>query len=231
MSLILCIETSTTVCSVAIAKESNCIAFNRSDTGNAHSVVLTPLIEKTLKEASIDPSMLSAVAVSDGPGSYTGLRIGVSVTKGLCYSLNIPAITISSLKIIAANALNKIDPKDKDALICPLMDARRMEVYSALYSINLKEVKKIKAEIIDEKSYSHTNNKIYFAGNGVDKCREVIQSRDVFFLTGIDPLASSMCRLATEKYDNKQFADVAYFEPFYLKNFIATHSKKSILKT
>lgn len=168
-----------------------------------------------------------AVSVSAGPGSYTGLRIGVSTAKGLCYGYDIPLIAVDTLKIISKNALTGITEK-KDVLLCPMIDARRMEVYTALYNTDLEVIRPVSAEIISENSFAEIleEKTIYFFGNGSGKCKSIITHPNARFLDNAVPLAENMMQLAEHKFSQKEFVDTAYFEPFYLKEFQATTPKK-----
>ncbi len=232
MALILNIETSTEVCSVTLAQNGQTLFKKESLEGLNHSRVLTVFIEELFKENNIEPKMLDAVAVSKGPGSYTGLRIGVSVAKGLCYGLNIPLISVNSLEILgiyaAQNQEKYIVQKDeKPVLFCPMIDARRMEVYTALYNSQGKEIRQVSAEIIDENFLSDLlgTHKILFFGNGADKCKNLITNDNAIFEGPKTTSAEYMQIIAEKKFSKKQFEDVAYFEPFYLKNFVATVPK------
>lgn len=233
MALILCIETSTNICSVALSENGQLLVSLEEREANSHAALLTVLIERLMNQSSKAMSDLDAVAVSSGPGSYTGLRIGVSVAKGICYALHKPLIAIPSLQILAAgDALSEITrDSNKDTLICAMIDARRMEVYSALYDRNLIMVREIKAEIIDANSYTTELEKgtIVFVGNGSQKCRDVIQHHHAMFLEGIHPLASQMTKLAFIAFEQEHFESVAYFEPFYLKNFIAAIPRRKVI--
>lgn len=227
MALILCIETSTTVCSVALAQNHRVLSELREDTPNAHSTLLTVLIEKLLAQTGYQAEDLDALAVSSGPGSYTGLRIGVSVAKGICFAIDKPLIAITSLEILTAHFLQKApDVTDQD-LLCPMIDARRMEVYSALYRNNLSVAREVLAEIIDENSYQADlkHQRIYFFGDGAAKCRATIAHPHAHFVEDVVPLASAMASLAVSRFEAKLCEDVAYFEPFYLKSFMATTPK------
>ncbi len=235
MALILNIETSTEVCSVTLAENGLTLFKKESLEGLNHSSVLTVFIEELLKENNIQPKMLSAVAVSKGPGSYTGLRIGVSVAKGLCYGLNIPLISVNSLEVLgifAAQNSEKYDfsKNEKQVIYCPMIDARRMEVYTALYDSDGKEIRQVSAEIIDE--YFLTDlletHKILFFGNGAKKCKDIIKHENAVFNGPETTSAEFMQMIAEKKYSKKQFEDVAYFEPFYLKNFVATVPKNKV---
>lgn len=230
MACILNIETATEVCSVSVAKDGE-IIFDRVETkGPSHAVLLGVFVNEAIEELRLQGIQLDAVAVSCGPGSYTGLRIGVSEAKGLCYGLNIPLIALNTLKIMAHGVLKNNDV-DKDTLLCPMIDARRMEVYDVLFNSNLKEVRPVSADIIDENSFTDIleENKIIFFGNGAAKCKDVLSNANAVFLDDIYPQASEMIDLAEEAFANEDFVDVAYFEPFYLKEFVATIPKNKVL--
>jgi len=228
MATILNIETSTEVCSVAISKNGQLLFMKETQEGLNHSEFLSVFIQEAFAENNFQLNQLDAVAVSMGPGSYTGLRIGVSVAKGLCYGLGIPLIAVSSLEIMGIHAaLNSED----DMFFSPMIDARRMEVYTALYDHNGKEIKPVSAEIIEEDFLSDylSENKILFFGNGAEKCRSKITHINAMF-NGPDKTSAQFMPILTEKkYKKKHFEDVAYFEPFYLKDFVATIPKNKIL--
>ena len=228
--IILNIETSTNVCSVALSDGTNLVFVRMNDEGQNHAVLLSIYIQEALDFLKTENKKLDAVAVSSGPGSYTGLRIGVSTAKGLCYGMDIPLISVETLKTLAVNALRKY-PIDNDSILCPMIDARRMEVYTALYDCNLQEISGAEPKIIDENSFAEIlkNKKIVFFGNGADKCQEVIKSENAKFLPEIIPLAEDMISLATEAFEKKHFVDTAYFEPFYLKEFQPTTPKPKVL--
>lgn len=225
MAFILNIETSTTVCSVSLSKNGELLSFKEINNGYTHAENLHIFIENIIKQASITLKELNAVAISKGPGSYTGLRIGVSAAKGLAYSLNIPLIALDTLEIMANSAL----AKDNDAVYCPMIDARRMEVYTSVYDKNLNQLIETEALIVDENSISKFSSypKIYFFGDGMQKCKTVLSTfKNAEFIENILPSAKAMCDLAFKKYIEKQFEDVAYFEPFYLKDFLILTKKK-----
>ncbi|MBQ4033616.1 MAG: tRNA (adenosine(37)-N6)-threonylcarbamoyltransferase complex dimerization subunit type 1 TsaB [Paludibacteraceae bacterium] len=230
MNTILNIDTSTTVCSVALSAGGECLSMRKDESGNSHSRVIGVFTQQLLQEADSNGWKVAAVALSQGPGSYTGLRIGTSFAKGLCYGMDIPLIAIPTLKIMAWAVAQKLKMEDvhTDALLCPMIDARRMEVYSAVYNMELNEVEAVSAKIIDHESFSDllANRKIYFFGNGSNKCKDAITSHNATFIDGVNPLATDMAVMAHEAYNKKEFADVAYFEPFYLKDFIATKPKR-----
>jgi tRNA threonylcarbamoyladenosine biosynthesis protein TsaB len=191
---------------------------------NIHAKVLTIFIDEVFKESGMEISSVDAIAVSEGPGSYTGLRIGISAAKGLCYALNKPLIAISTLKSMAAGAQALVDPDHEEALLCPMIDARRMEVYDALYDLELNEYREVQADIISEESFNELldERKIYFFGDGSEKCQEILGKHgNAIFLDDVKPSAINMIKLARQSFLDEKFEDVAYFEPYYLKEFVA----------
>jgi len=231
MTLILNIETSGDICSVSLSKNKEIIAYKESSEKNSHSTQLAILTDQILKEASIKPFQLKAIAVSQGPGSYTGLRIGVAFAKGLCYANHIPLLAVDTLMIYAMQFLQNQSITD-DALICPMIDARRMEVYTTIYDNSLKQLMSVTPMILNENSFeSFKHKKIYFMGSGMEKWRALAQSNNphFYFVSNIWPYASAMAPLSYNLYNDQNFVDVAYFEPFYLKEFIAGTSKKNKL--
>ncbi|MCD4731841.1 MAG: tRNA (adenosine(37)-N6)-threonylcarbamoyltransferase complex dimerization subunit type 1 TsaB [Bacteroidales bacterium] len=233
MTLILSIETATPVCSVALAKDHEVLAIKESAKKNSHSEIVTVFIDELMKENQISFKDLDVVAVSKGPGSYTGLRIGVSTAKGLCYALDIPLIAVNTLQSLSIGASKDYQfDEGLPVLFCPMIDARRMEVYCALFDKNNREVRKTKAEIIEPDSFQTylESNKVIFFGDGANKCKEVIQNPNAVFLENVFPTAKNMAGIALDKFKNQVFEDVAYFEPFYLKDFIAGVSKVKGLK-
>lgn len=235
MAFIIIIETSTEVCSVALSKEGKLVDMIEAAEGQNHARLVSVFIQELLTKNWIKSEQISAVAVSRGPGSYTGLRIGVSTAKGICFAAKIPLIAIGTLeamaKYVAANRLHFGVGNDKPVLFCPMIDARRMEVYSMLYDEDGKMLKPISAEIIDETFLADelSGNRVVFFGNGSEKCKKIIPSPNAVFIDKIHASASYLCELAWQAYNRGQFEDVAYFEPFYLKDFVATVSKKNIL--
>jgi tRNA threonylcarbamoyladenosine biosynthesis protein TsaB len=234
MAVILNIETSTEVCSVNITRNGQLIAERESTEGMNHSRLLTVYIDELIRETGIPASGIDAVAVSKGPGSYTGLRIGISVAKGLCYSLGIPLISIGTLdaagKYVAENH-DRYLPDDKhlvQTLFCPMIDARRMEVYTAIYNLKGEKLEPVSAKIIDEGSYADLlqNHRILFFGNGAQKCKQALVHPNALFTGPDQASARFMIKYTEEKYNNNQWEDVAYFEPFYLKDFVATVPRK-----
>ena len=229
MSLILSLETATTVCSVALTLDGKTLATEQLFVEKSHSNLLTVVIENLLHHTGVEKGDLSAVAVSKGPGSYTGLRIGVSTAKGLCYALDKPLIAINTLEAMAAEV---VPFNVHEAYLCPMLDARRMEVYTALYDANLNELSPTKALILDETSFAETlkENNVLFFGNGSDKFKALIESNSsAYFISDRCPSAAAVGMLAYEAYQKQHFEDVAYFEPFYLKDFVATRPKKKLL--
>lgn len=249
MAIILNIETATQVCSVALADGGKLLAIKETSAKNSHSSVITLFIEEVLKSAGIDFAALDAIAVSAGPGSYTGLRIGVATAKGLCYALGKPLIGVSTLQALASGlwllasgfwmserrgdpAFEGLDAKSKRpvassqklVLFCPMIDARRMEVFNALYDESLNEIREPRAEIIHENSFDDLlkDHTIIFGGDGADKCKAILGNhKNATFLDGFQTSAKFMIALSEEKFLKKQFEDPAYFEPYYLKDFVA----------
>lgn len=230
MACILHIETSTDVCSVALS-EDGAVLFSKEDfDGPQHAVTLGVYIDEVLSMADSHAKPIDAVAVSCGPGSYTGLRIGASMAKGICYGRSIPLIALPTLKVMSVPVL-LMDALPEDALLCPMIDARRMEVYAAIYDRALNPMKEVSADIIGADSYTEylEQHPVYFFGNGAAKCKEVIKHPNARFIDGIQPLARWMFPLADRQYLDGTFQDVAYFEPFYLKEFVATVAKNKVL--
>lgn len=229
MGVILTIETTSDVCSVALGKDGRLIDVVEEQNTRDHASKLTLLTTELLKKNKLSVQELDAVAVSKGPGSYTGLRIGVSTAKGICYAANKPLLAVDTLKMLCLQAIEKV--KDEHALYCPLIDARRMEVYTALFNHELHIIKPVMAEIItaDFLTKERTDTKVYFFGSGAEKIKPLISSQNAIFIQNIQPTAAQMVALAEEEFLQHNFQDVAYFEPFYLKDFIATTPKKKIL--
>ncbi|MES2375301.1 MAG: tRNA (adenosine(37)-N6)-threonylcarbamoyltransferase complex dimerization subunit type 1 TsaB [Bacteroidota bacterium] len=225
--IILQIETATTVCSVALAKDGEVIGFKQLDERNIHAEIITLFIDELINTMGFKYGDIDAVAVSSGPGSYTGLRIGVSTAKGLCFALDKPLIAVETLAAMAQGVIDGGEIGD-NTLLCPMIDARRMEVYTALFDANGAVVKPTSAEIIDEYSFNEPlkTNKILFFGDGAEKCREVLSaSPNAQFITDFANSATHLTKKAIEKFANADFEDVAYFEPFYLKDFLVTQKK------
>jgi tRNA threonylcarbamoyladenosine biosynthesis protein TsaB len=230
--MILCIETATEVCSVAVCHNGKILALEEEKEGRSHASKLTPLIESAFKKASAEMSTLDAVAVSMGPGSYTGLRIGVSVAKGISYALKKPLIAIGTLDAMCHGFIqNHASSYPKNALFCPMIDARRMEVFNAVYDYSENVVRKVEADIIDSDSFSNllTEHPVIFFGDGAAKCKEVITSPNASFFENFVPSASFLAQLSDKALKDEKFEDVAYFEPYYLKDFIATVPKNQVL--
>ena len=227
--IIIHIETSTTVCSVAVSNRGKCVFEISDNAGLNHATKLSPFIEQALEYLRTNQLTPVAVAVSAGPGSYTGLRIGVSTAKGLCYGFNIPLIAVPTLEILAAGIIQSIDI-EPDAKLCPMIDARRMEVYTALYSPSLVLEQEVSAEIVTEESFKSQleKGKTYFMGNGAGKCKSVLTHPNACFIDNIEVHARNMIQSAEMRFAVGNFADVAYFEPFYLKEFQATNAKPKI---
>lgn len=228
MSCILHIETSTSVCSVAVSEDGKVI-FDKADrTGNNHAEALGSFVDEAMSFADSHAIPLDAVAVSGGPGSYTGLRIGVSMAKGVCYALDIPLISVSTLELMCVPVLLRYDDMEENALLCPMIDARRMEVYASLYDRALKPVRDIQADVVDSDTYRKwlDDRPVYFFGNGAAKCIETINHPNAHIIDGIEPLAKWMMPLAEKKMLNNIHEDVAYYVPFYLKDFVAKTPKK-----
>lgn len=232
-SFILSIETATPVCSVSISKDGAPFVCIESPEPNTHASGLTVLIQKAIEQAEITFSDLSAVSVSMGPGSYTGLRIGVSAAKGLCYALDIPLIGINSLEAMTAGYQAKSTLDTSLVLLCPMIDARRQEVYTAFFDLEKNQQEETQALIVDEQSfddYLEKGYEVYFFGSGADKFEVLFADKpNVHIVPKFETSATYQDKLAYEKFQKQEFEDVAYFEPFYLKDFVATKSKKNLL--
>lgn len=234
MALILCIETGTDICSVAIARDGELISLRESDEGRDHARQVAVFVDELLEEISLRPEELDAVAVGKGPGSYTGLRIGVSFAKGLCYGIQKPLIAIGSL-----DALTEVAREDyeagildiegwDDAVLCPMVDARRMEVYTQRFTSRGEALSEVSAEVITAESFAAervSDHPFVIFGNGAKKCEEVLSGAT---WVAVAPSARGLVRLAEEAFEKAQFEDLAYFEPFYLKDFVVTTSKKKL---
>ncbi|MBQ3209247.1 MAG: tRNA (adenosine(37)-N6)-threonylcarbamoyltransferase complex dimerization subunit type 1 TsaB [Alistipes sp.] len=233
MALILCIETGTDICSVGIVNNGELISLRESDSGRDHAKKVAVFVDELLTENDIDPQQIDAVAVGEGPGSYTGLRIGVSFAKGLCYGLGKPLIAVSSLASLAAVAIEDynagiIDIENwNSALLCPMIDARRMEVYTQVFDSKANPLSGVTAEVVDENTLAEhraaTDHFVVF-GSGAAKCAEILGAE----LIDVTPSVRGMAAIAESKYAANDFADVAYFEPYYLKDFVVTTSKKRL---
>ena len=230
MSCILNIETSTDVCSVAIS-DSGQVIFNKEDhSGPNHAVKLGVYVDEALDFLDSHGLPLEAVAVSCGPGSYTGLRIGVSMAKGICYGRGVKLIAVPTLELMAVPVLLGEHQEQEDALIVPMLDARRMEVYAEVLDRALRVVRPIQADIVDADTYKEylDQHPVYFFGNGAAKCMETINHPNAHLVEGMEPLAKNMAPLAEKRFVEGKFEDVAYFVPFYLKDFVAKMPKKLI---
>ena len=234
MSLILCIETGTNICSVGISRDGELVSLRESAEGRDHAKHVGVFVDELLRETGVMPDEFDAVAVGMGPGSYTGLRIGVSFAKGLCYGLHIPLIAVGSLDALAEVAIEDneagiltVDKWD-DSVLCPMVDARRMEVYTRLYNAKGEPLSEVSAEIVDEHTFADVrrDKQLIIFGNGAEKCCEVLS--DATYIN-VAPSARGLARLAEQRLQAGQTEDIAYFEPFYLKNFVVIPSKKKLL--
>ena len=248
MALILSLETSTTICSAALHENGNLLASKELLTPQSASSQLAPIIDQLLKGSKISSKEIKAIAVASGPGSYTGLRIGVATAKGLCYALQIPLVSINTLELMAYQVKNLSvysppSPTERglglpaegyfgpqaggEVLLCPMLDARRMEVYCLLSDLSLNNVEPTQAKIIDEGSFTEwlDQKTIYFFGNGADKCKEIIKHRNARFVEGINPSAAQLGEMAFQKFNRNEFEDISSFEPHYLKEFLVKKPK------
>ncbi len=234
MALILLIETGTDICSVGIARDGELLSLRESDRGRDHARQVAAFVDEALEEMGLQPEALDAVAVGKGPGSYTGLRIGVSFAKGLCYGIGRPLIAIGSLDALTEVAREDYEAGIVDverwdeATLCPMVDARRMEVYTQLFNAAGEAVSEVEAKIIDDESFrdERTSGRPFVIfGNGAAKCSEVLEGAT---LIDVAPSARGLARLAEEAFVAQKFEDIAYFEPFYLKDFVVTTSKKKL---
>jgi len=232
--MVICLETATNLCSVALCDSAGVISLRENNELKSHASQLTVFIQELLKENNLKTSDLDAIAVSKGPGSYTGLRIGVSVAKGIAYASSIPLIgvdTTTSMFWGLRNSKETNETADTDTLFCPMLDARRMEVYYSLYDFSGNIIKPVSAEIITEDTFSDIseNKKIILFGDGSEKCRDKIKRNNTIIAGNFSISASYMHTPVYQALQNKHFEDVAYFEPFYLKDFITTVARKNIL--
>ncbi|MBQ4127873.1 MAG: tRNA (adenosine(37)-N6)-threonylcarbamoyltransferase complex dimerization subunit type 1 TsaB [Alistipes sp.] len=234
MALILCIETGTDICSVGLSRDGELISLRESDEGRDHAKRVGVFVDELLRENDVAPDELDAIAVGMGPGSYTGLRIGVSFAKGMCYGLQIPLVAVGSLDALAQVAIEDneagildVDNWD-DAVLCPMVDARRMEVYTRLFDAKGEALSEVSAEIVTEESFAEwrKDRQLVIFGNGAAKCREVLPDATYVNIT---PSARGLARLAEQRLQEGKTEDIAYFEPFYLKDFIVIPSKKKLL--
>ena len=230
MCTILSIETATPACSCALSRDGELLLSREDFGGQTHATLLGVFVDEIMKYVRKEGITLDAIAVSSGPGSYTGLRIGVSEAKGLSYGLDIPLIAIPTPLVMAAMVAERAG---EDDLLCPMIDARRMEVYATFFNRTLETIRPTAADIVDGESYLDllSRHKVHFFGNGADKCREVITHPHAHFLEDIHPLATGMVPLAEQAFNEKRFVDSAYFEPHYLKEFVATVAKNKIIPT
>jgi tRNA threonylcarbamoyladenosine biosynthesis protein TsaB len=229
MACILHIETSTQVCSVAVSEDSHVIFQLEDHSGPNHAERLGSMVDEALSFTDNHAIPFDAVAVSCGPGSYTGLRIGVSMAKGICYGRSLKLIAVPTLELMCVPVLLR-EMVEENALLCPMIDARRMEVYAGIYDRALKEVRPVGADVVDAETYKQwlDERPVYFFGNGAAKCMETINHPNAHLIEGIEPLAKWMQPLAERRLLNEQTEDVAYFEPFYLKDYVAKMPKKLI---
>ena len=227
MPCILSIDTSTNVCSVAVSHDGCCVFDKEEHSGPNHAEKLGTFVDEALSFIDDNNLHLDAVAVSGGPGSYTGLRIGVSMAKGICYGRNTKLLAIPTLELLAVPVLLHHEEIEENALIVPMIDARRMEVYAQVFDRSLKTIRPIHADIVDENTYQEYLDKgpVYFFGNGAEKCMKVINHPNAHLITGIEALAKNMLPLAEKRIAEEKFEDVAYYVPFYLKDFVAKEAK------
>lgn len=228
MSCILHIETSTDVCSVAVSQDGACVFSREGHEGPNHAVNAGVFVDEALTFADTNLLTLDAVAVSCGPGSYTGLRIGVSMAKGICYGRDLRLIAVPTLELLCVPVLLSEKVREENALLCPMIDARRMEVYAQLFDRSLHEVRPIQADMVDADTYRPflDERPVYFFGNGAAKCMEAIHHPNAHLIPDVEPLAQWMFPLAERRFFDQTFEDVAYFVPYYLKDFVAKLPKK-----
>ncbi len=227
MAIILSIDTATTVCSLALHKDGILQATQSIHLEKSHAALLTLLIEDTLSYCSLTIQDLDAIAISEGPGSYTGLRIGTATAKGLCFAHELPLITVNTLEAMAHGMIRY---NTQRALLCPMLDARRMEVYCALFDVEGVRTLDTEAKIIDENAFYEVlaSSKVLFFGDGANKCEKVIRNENAIFILDIHPSAVHIGELATQRFEEGKFEDLAYFEPFYLKDFRPTQAKQKL---
>jgi tRNA threonylcarbamoyladenosine biosynthesis protein TsaB len=226
MALLLSLETSTQYCSVAVHNDGVLMASKIIETPRSAASQLAVMIEEVFHLAAIKADELNGVIVSSGPGSYTGLRIGVATAKGLCYALNIPIISVNTLELMAFQFLNTKSSeevfKGKNVIFCPMLDARRMEVYCALLDRSLNYIQPVQAKVIDGESFNSVldSNHVFFFGDGADKCSAIINHANAHFYAGVAPIASSLGEIGFRKWNDNEYEDLVSFEPFYLKDFL-----------
>jgi tRNA threonylcarbamoyladenosine biosynthesis protein TsaB len=236
MASILNIETATPLCSVALAIDGQTVSYRETFEDKSHAARLTVFIQEVLEDRSLKVSDIDAVAVGKGPGSYTGLRIGVSAAKGLCYGAGIPLIAVDTLKILykqvitARYSLLQEMLSKPETLLCPMIDARRMEVFTCLFNAHGDLIEPVAAKIVGPDSFRDrlAYQPVIFFGTGMEKCRDLLSDQHAVFIPDVHPSATSLALLAEDKYIHSEFEDIAYFVPFYLKDFIATTSKKGL---
>ena len=236
MAIILNIETSTRVCSVALSIDGAVINSMESNDEKSHAKHLTLFIDEVLKKSETNFQQLNAISISKGPGSYTGLRIGVSAAKGLCYALDKPLIAVNTLQLMSCGMIRVVKSGKvnisgfDDSVLVPMIDARRMEVYTAFFYSDAKKMGEVKAEIINDKSFNEIlqTRKLVCFGDGAQKAQDVIKNPNFIFIDNIYPSAIDMANLSEMAYNSNKFENAAYFEPFYLKDFVATIPKKNI---
>ncbi|HUS87465.1 MAG TPA: tRNA (adenosine(37)-N6)-threonylcarbamoyltransferase complex dimerization subunit type 1 TsaB [Bacteroidales bacterium] len=231
--MILCIETATNICSVALCSNEKVVSARESDEDKSHASLLTILIGELFNESHIMAGQLDAIAISKGPGSFTGLRIGVSVAKGISYASDVPLVAINTLKSMyhgISEIRQNIKGTDEQILFCPMIDARRMDVYYSVFDTGGKELVETRADTIDKNSFQKllSDHKILFFGNGSTKCRDILRNKNALFHEGFNLSAKYLCIPATTAVSNRMFEDVAYFEPYYLKDFLATIPRKNV---
>ena len=223
-SKILCIDTTSEFCSVSLFINQNLIENNNSKIERSHSKLLIKLIDHTLNNNKLKIADIDIFSISKGPGSYTGLRIGLSSIKGFCYALNKPLVSINTLKILAISALENID--DKDFILCPMIDARRMEVYTKSFDHNLNELSNDQAIILEKDTFENfKDKKVYFFGDGSDKYKKIVNRKNFIFLDNINPDSKFMGQLSYDKFINRNFEDLSSFEPNYIKDFYLIKKK------
>ena len=227
MSCILSIDTSTNVCSVAVSENGACIYHDEDKTGPNHAENLGVFVDQAMSFTDSHAIPFDAVAVSSGPGSYTGLRIGVSMAKGICVGRDLKLVSVPTLELLCVPVLLRHDDLEENALLCPMIDARRMEVYAAVYDRLLREVRETGADVVTADTYKEFLDRgpVYFFGNGAAKCMEVINHPNAHLIEGIEPEARWMFPLAEKRIMQEQFEDVAYFVPHYLKDFVSKKPK------
>jgi tRNA threonylcarbamoyladenosine biosynthesis protein TsaB len=232
MALILLMETSTEVCSVGLAKDGKIIGIKENFEGNQHASQLHVLVDELLKETNYSLKNIDAVAISKGPGSYTGLRVGVSSAKGYCYGLDIPLIAIGTLESLKNQLLEKLLNESENYFIIPMLDARRMEVYCGIWNHLSEQIVDIEAKILDDTSFSDyiSMSKTYFVGTGIEKFNKIISNENAVFMSDLYSSVIGMAAEAEQKFANNEFEDTAYFEPYYLKEFVGTIPKKALHK-